>query len=72
MFSIRNMHEREKEKEREREVMFSSLLNLLPSRSLFQCELYIHHILSSGFISLLTMLGPGSDLSSEEMLTGDS
>lgn len=73
MFNIRNMHEGEKEREREKEGPL--LLNPLASRSLVQCGpmlvLYVSY-LSSGPISLFTMLGPGSALSIEERLTGDS
>lgn len=74
VFSIRNMHEREKEREREKECSLLSLTFCPPGVfcSVGPCKSYIPYILSSGFISLLTMLGPGSALSSEERLTGDS
>ena len=76
VFSIRNMHEREKEREREREKEGSLLsLTFCPPGVFFSvgpCKSYIPYILSSGSISFLTMLGPGSALSSEERLTGDS
>lgn len=61
---------------REREGVFSSLLNLLPSNRSFcnvgPCNSYIPYILSCSFISLLTILGPGSAQSSKKRLTRDS
>lgn len=72
MFSIRNMYEREKEGKEEGSLLSLTFCPPGVFCSVGPCKSYSPYVLSSGSISLPTMLGLGSAQSGEERLTGDS